>query len=127
MTIRANPLTQYPIDTIRAWADAHVISADQLADQEDLRRLTRFYATFGEGHGYAGAHVEILAEDRHAATAFMIKNHGDQWSQEVLPFHTFICRPGAQLSRRLATLRQQPGCAPDGSLVFSIVKEDQHA
>lgn len=85
--------------------------------------MNRYFATFGIGHTYSGSYVEIFAEDRHAARACMIKNHGDEWSQELYTDAEFTA-PGRYLEkfqpRKLATVRQKPNDRTrDGSLIFN--------
>lgn len=82
--------------------------------------MTSFFATFGAGHTYSGLFVEIIADDRHAARACMIKNHGEQWSQELYTTPEFKPQIRKYRLRKMATVRQKPDDrSRDGSLIFN--------
>lgn len=90
--------------------------------------MMRFFATFGAGHTYCGSYVEIFAEDKFVARACMIRNHGDEWSQELYTDAEFTA-PGQYLERyrprKLATVRQRIGDQRrDGSPVFIADRRD---
>lgn len=81
--------------------------------------MDHFYATFGTGWGYAGGFVEIIAENHHAATAHMIKEHGERWADlyTAAEYETHLKK---HKLHKLATVRQRPGA---GEVFFDIVVE----
>lgn len=83
--------------------------------------MTPFYATFGVGHGYAGCYVEILAENAHAARAFMLNQHGDQWGEMYLQ-DRFVDIGRKHDLYKLATV-QQVSDAESEVLVFEVVRQ----
>ncbi|ESW92961.1 hypothetical protein NKL07_22085 [Mesorhizobium sp. C280B] len=84
--------------------------------------METFYATFGTGWGYAGGYVEIIAENRHAATAHMVKEHGERWAA-IYTATEFVQTLKRYALHKLATVRQRPG---PGEAFFDIVRGDRH-
>ncbi|RWC91695.1 MAG: hypothetical protein EOS72_03300 [Mesorhizobium sp.] len=82
--------------------------------------MQTFCATFGSGWGYANGYVEIIAEDRHAATGHMVKEHGERWAA-MYTMAEFASTIKRYRLHKLATVQQRPG---SGELFFDIVKEE---
>lgn len=82
--------------------------------------MQSFYATFGAGHEYSGAYVEIRAVDHHCARLFMIKAHADRWA-ELYGRDEFRGMPARHNLHKLATVTQKVGYNNrDGSPIFTL-------